>query len=87
MKKQIIFKGKSYDFDKFENEIQVFELDDQELEEYLDLLPKYSSDFSQPIVTWTGDEYIKCYKSFLNDDRYEDDEISEMRNFYKVNFN
>lgn len=87
MKKQIIFKDKSYDFDKFENEIEVFELDDEELEEYLDLLPKYSADFSKPLVTWTGDEYIKGCKRFLDDDRYEDDEISEMKDFYKTNFN
>jgi len=87
MKKQIIFKGESYDFDKFENEIEVFELNDEELDEYFDLLPKYSSDFSKETITWTGDEYIKGYKTFLNDERYEDDEILEMRNFYKTNFN
>ena len=83
MKKQINFKGKHYDWDKFEDEVDIYDLTDEELEEYSYLLPKYSFDYSKPTTTWTGDMYIRSYEKYLDDERYENDEINEMRDFYK----
>lgn len=70
MKPQIVFKGKSYDFDKFEYEVDEYELSTEEVNEFWNLVPKYSLDYSKRKDTWTGDETIIGYERYLDDKRY-----------------
>lgn len=70
MKPQIQFKGQSYDFDKFEDQVDVFDLTDAEFDEFEDLIPHRSVDYSKPEKIWTGDEYICSHATYIDDERY-----------------
>ena len=69
--KMIEFLGKSYTLEEFETNIDTSNLDYRELIEYENLLPVYRYNYNKPIYTVNGDNTIKSYEKYLDDERYE----------------